>query len=52
MLAEDTGRNIVRVAVPRPEDAAALPDIVQGSTVLRHCRLIFISTHTVRPEGH
>lgn len=29
----DAGADIVRVAVPRPEDVAALPDIVQGSTV-------------------
>ncbi len=29
----EAGADIVRVAVPRPEDAAALPDIVQGSTV-------------------
>ena len=29
----DVGADIVRVAVPRPEDAAALPDIVQGSPV-------------------
>jgi (E)-4-hydroxy-3-methylbut-2-enyl-diphosphate synthase len=29
----EAGADIVRVAVPRPEDAAALPDIVQGSPV-------------------
>ena len=29
----EAGADIVRVAVPRPEDAAALPDIVQGSAV-------------------
>ena len=29
----DAGADIVRVAVPRPEDAEALPDIVQGSKV-------------------
>ena len=29
----DAGADIVRVAVPRPEDVAALPDIVQGSPV-------------------
>ena len=29
----DAGADIVRVAVPRPEDAAALKDIVQGATV-------------------
>lgn len=29
----DAGADIVRVAVPRPEDAAALKDIVQGSAV-------------------
>jgi (E)-4-hydroxy-3-methylbut-2-enyl-diphosphate synthase len=29
----DAGADIVRVAVPRPEDASALPDIVHGSTV-------------------
>ena len=29
----DAGADIVRVAVPRPEDAEALPDIVQGSPV-------------------
>jgi (E)-4-hydroxy-3-methylbut-2-enyl-diphosphate synthase len=30
---EEAGADIVRVAVPRPEDADALPDIVQGSSV-------------------
>lgn len=29
----DAGADVVRVAVPRPEDADALPDIVQGSRV-------------------
>ncbi len=29
----DAGADIVRVAVPRPEDADALPDIVSGSSV-------------------
>ena len=29
----DAGADIVRVAVPRPEDVEALPDIVQGSSV-------------------
>jgi (E)-4-hydroxy-3-methylbut-2-enyl-diphosphate synthase len=29
----DAGADVVRVAVPRPEDAEALPDIVQGSRV-------------------
>jgi (E)-4-hydroxy-3-methylbut-2-enyl-diphosphate synthase len=29
----DAGADIVRVAVPRPEDADALPDVVQGSPV-------------------
>ena len=29
----EAGADIVRVAVPRPEDAEALPDIVQGSPV-------------------
>ncbi len=29
----DAGADIVRVAVPRPEDVAALPDIVQGAAV-------------------
>lgn len=29
----EAGADIVRVAVPRPEDAEALPDIVQGSNV-------------------
>lgn len=29
----EAGADIVRVAVPRPEDAEALPDIVQGSVV-------------------
>ena len=29
----EAGADIVRIAVPRPEDAAALPDIVQGSPV-------------------
>ncbi len=29
----DAGADIVRVAVPRPEDAEALPDIVSGATV-------------------
>ena len=29
----DAGADIIRVAVPRPEDAEALPDIVQGSPV-------------------
>lgn len=29
----EAGADIVRVAVPRPEDVEALPDIVQGSTV-------------------
>ncbi len=29
----DAGADIVRVAVPRPEDVDALPDIVQGSNV-------------------
>ncbi len=29
----DAGADIVRVAVPRPEDVAALPDIVQGAPV-------------------
>ncbi len=29
----EAGADIVRVAVPRPEDAEALPDIVAGSTV-------------------
>lgn len=29
----EAGADIVRVAVPRPEDAAALKDIVQGATV-------------------
>jgi len=32
-LLEEAGADIVRVAVPRPEDAEALPDIVQGSNV-------------------
>src|SRR5690625_5584333 len=29
----EAGADIVRVAVPRPEDVEALPDIVQGSNV-------------------
>ena len=29
----EAGADIVRVAVPRPEDVAALPDVVQGSPV-------------------
>ena len=30
---EEAGADIIRVAVPRPEDAEALPDIVQGTTM-------------------
>ena len=30
---EEAGADIIRVAVPRPEDAAALPDIVQGTSM-------------------
>ena len=30
---EEAGADIIRVAVPRPEDAEALPDIVQGTSM-------------------
>ena len=44
----EAGADIVRVAVPRPEDAEALPDIVQGASVPIVADIHFNHTYALR----